>query len=326
MRTRAASPTAGATGFGPGVLALAGLLLVANALPSSTRLGASVLGGARVLVAGGTAQRALRAVLRAPELGGGGSSREDPWGREGPPHAVVRPRDGAPHEAALKLAAENGWARCPVTVGCAPAWQRLRGALGDDLAVEAVVLGDPDGERVRRAVAAARAARVARPEEPPGHAPFLAAEDRDRVDEVERTLGLATLWSLTWPVDPALRISSPFGPRVHPVLGTTRLHEGVDVAPPLRTPLRAPAAARVVHVGSDSVSGTYVVLDHGHAVTTVSCHLEEALVARGQEVASRALVARTGQSGRSTGPHLHLGVRLGGQWVDPLAALRGEAP
>jgi murein DD-endopeptidase MepM/ murein hydrolase activator NlpD len=122
------------------------------------------------------------------------------------------------------------------------------------------------------------------------------------------------------------RITSPFGERIHPVTGARKMHDGVDLAAETGTTLNAPAAGRVLHVGEDGVSGNYVVLDHGHGVQSVSCHLQEALLKRGADAEAGAAYARSGASGRVTGPHLHYGVRVGGRFVDPVASSRRAPP
>src|SRR5204862_147990 len=80
------------------------------------------------------------------------------------------------------------------------------------------------------------------------------------------------------------------------------LHDGVDFAVDPGTEVRSPGSARVVHVGEDTVAGLYIVLDHGHQIQTLSCHLSRALVKEGAQLEPGQLYARTGQSGRVTGP------------------------
>ncbi|MBI5494225.1 MAG: M23 family metallopeptidase [Deltaproteobacteria bacterium] len=305
---------------GTGTLLLVAMMAVA--VPSTSRLGAS--GSAAWRVArrgGGDAWSLLLAVLRPRELspfasGGRGSA----WAGVGEGALLPPPANGSPHEAALARAAEQGWVKCGGAAACTAALHQARQSLPDELALEAVALGDPGGDRVKAAVAAAESAGLERPRELSVHAPFLPHADRARAEEVERVLGLATLWSLQWPLPNGTRITSPFGERVHPVTGEKKFHDGVDLAAVTGTPLAAPAGARVLHVGQDAVSGTYVVLDHGHQVQSVACHLSEAEVKRGAAVAPGATYARTGASGRVTGPHLHYGVRVGGKFVDPAAA------
>ncbi|MGI5863211.1 MAG: M23 family metallopeptidase [Myxococcales bacterium] len=151
--------------------------------------------------------------------------------------------------------------------------------------------------------------------------PHLAPAARLRASSVVgQTLTLATAFELLWPVAPATKITSAFGTRTHPITGKTQLHSGIDLSVPLRTPIRAAGRARVKRVGEDGINGRYLVLDHGHGVTTAYCHNEELLVREGQ-VSAGEPIALSGNTGRSTGPHLHFQVEIDGRPVDPLAVI-----
>ena len=108
-------------------------------------------------------------------------------------------------------------------------------------------------------------------------------------------------------------------------MGATRLHRGVDLSVPVGTPVHAAGAARVRRASEDDVNGRILVLDHGHGVSTLYLHNEELLVSRGSTVARQEVVAKSGNSGRSTGPHLHYQLELGGTAVDPLKYRAGRA-
>lgn len=123
-----------------------------------------------------------------------------------------------------------------------------------------------------------------------------------------------------WPVDGTL--SSPFGVR-RDGLGF-RVHRGVDVAVPVGTPVRAMAPGRVVFAGTMRGYGLVVVMDHGRGVRTVYAHLSEARVRSGDEVRDRAVIALSGSSGRSSGPHLHFEIQRRGGAEDPVPLLGGE--
>ncbi len=325
-------PTPGRMGVGPWTRALMPLLtagLVLLALPGQSRLAASSFAAARAVWRGNSAWRVMWAFLQPRESESTTLTGERPadsrelWNGVGGA-TLAPPAEGvSAHEAALERAVAEGWVSCGKEQGaCVAGFRKVRAALGDDEALEAVVLGDGDGVRVKQAMATARAAGLEGVELPAVHAPFLPLADRGRLPQVERALGLATLWSLQWPLPVGTRITSPFGGRVHPVLGKRIVHKGVDLEARVGTPLKAPGRARVVHVGSDTAEGLYVVLDHGHGVQSVSCHLDSAEVNRREEVVTGSVFAHSGQSGRVTGPHLHYGVRLGGQFVDPVAVSR----
>jgi len=183
-------------------------------------------------------------------------------------------------------------------------------------ALELVVLG---AEAVERAVDRATAAGVAEPQRLAGHRRFFSADEARLADTfVSGVMALATALDLAWPLDLHARISSPFGDRVHPVLKTHKLHNGVDLAVPIGTPVHAAQAGRVITAAENSASGNYVILDHGNGVRTAYCHLSQVEVVKGDQVVRGQEVARSGNTGRSTGPHLHYITRLGGRPVDPL--------
>ncbi len=194
---------------------------------------------------------------------------------------------------------------------------RLAAELGsEEAAVAALAAGGP---LVRAAIEAAARHGSTSPAMLSELAPHLPRQARaDALELGHAALGLATGLGLGWPVEPSTRVSSPFGERFHPILRTRRFHTGVDLSVPVGTAIHATAAATVQRAGEDAVNGRFLVLDHGHGLTTSYCHADELLVARGDRVGSGALIARSGNTGRSTGPHLHYQVSLGGQVVDPL--------
>ncbi|ATB42245.1 hypothetical protein CYFUS_007723 [Cystobacter fuscus] len=133
-----------------------------------------------------------------------------------------------------------------------------------------------------------------------------------------QALALATAFGLAWPVPEHTPVSSPFGYRLHPVLGTRKLHTGVDLVVREGSEVLAVAEGRVRRASEDAVNGRVLIIDHGRGVTTAYCHNSELLVRPGERVARGALIARSGNTGRSTGPHLHYQLALSSQPVDPL--------
>jgi murein DD-endopeptidase MepM/ murein hydrolase activator NlpD len=121
------------------------------------------------------------------------------------------------------------------------------------------------------------------------------------------------------PVDGA-RLSSGFGMRFHPVLGYSRMHQGVDFAAPSGTPVLASATGRVVGAGWGGGYGNVVRLDHGKGFTTRYAHLSRILVRAGQSVSQGQVIGHVGTTGLSTGPHLHYEVWQGSKPVDPRSA------
>jgi hypothetical protein len=132
------------------------------------------------------------------------------------------------------------------------------------------------------------------------------------------TFTLGTAYALAWPVPPWAHVTSPFGVREHPVLGGQRLHAGVDLGVPIGTEVHAVAPGIVRRASEDSVSGLALVIDHGSGVSTVYFHNDALLVRRGDHVAQGQVVSRSGNTGRSSGPHLHYQLDLPSGPVDPL--------
>lgn len=181
--------------------------------------------------------------------------------------------------------------------------------------------------RVRFAVERARAGGATDPVAYRDLRPFLPPDDRDDADNVVHgVFALATAYSLSWPVDEHFPVSSSFGFREHPVLGGVRFHKGTDLAVPTGTEVRAIAEGVVVVATRDGVNGLFVEVDHGHGLTSSYCHNSELLVGRGDEVSRGRPVARSGSTGRSTGPHLHFQLEIDGRPVDAELFRQGAAP
>jgi murein DD-endopeptidase MepM/ murein hydrolase activator NlpD len=112
-------------------------------------------------------------------------------------------------------------------------------------------------------------------------------------------------------------LSSRFGYRVSPFSEKREFHRGIDIANRAGTPIIATADGVVTFCGPKSSWGNVVVIDNGYGVTTRFAHLQKALVARGEHVKRGDVIANMGNTGRSTGPHLHYEVYLNGVPVNP---------
>jgi murein DD-endopeptidase MepM/ murein hydrolase activator NlpD len=118
------------------------------------------------------------------------------------------------------------------------------------------------------------------------------------------------------------RLSSSYGEREHPVLGGTRMHKGLDLAVASGTPVYAPADGVVEKASWFGSYGNFIELAHGGNMETRYGHLSGYNVVAGQHVHKGDVIGYVGSTGRSTGPHLHYEVRIGGEAVDPTPYLR----
>lgn len=123
---------------------------------------------------------------------------------------------------------------------------------------------------------------------------------------------------LQWPTPGFFSISSPYGYRKDPVTGKAgTFHAGMDVPVPVGTPVAAAADGEVVTAGYHSVAGNHVKLDHGGGMETRYLHMKKLYVKPGELVKRGQVIGESGNTGKSTGPHLHLEVIINGDPVDP---------
>lgn len=124
----------------------------------------------------------------------------------------------------------------------------------------------------------------------------------------------------TWfrpPLD-SYRISSVFGPRKNPLTGAMVRHDGLDMVAPRGSLVLAARDGTVAETGFHTVYGKYVVLDHQGGYTTMYGHLDSVSVRKGQKVLAGTALGKLGNTGQSTGPHLHFEICLHGKAVDPV--------
>ena len=131
----------------------------------------------------------------------------------------------------------------------------------------------------------------------------------------DRRTYLESLPSL-WPVRGF--IASGFGVRLSPFTDTKVFHHGLDIDAPKKSPARAAGGGRVVRSGFETLYGNLVVIDHGNGYRTVYAHLAERAVAEGDTVQRGDLIGTVGETGRTTGPHLHYEVHVNGLPVNPI--------
>ncbi len=113
-------------------------------------------------------------------------------------------------------------------------------------------------------------------------------------------------------------ITSYYGPRMSHYSNRVKMHEGLDVGAPIGTPIISPADGIVKIAGNNPGFGYYVEIDHGYGVETLYAHSSKLFVKKGQRVQRGDLIAKVGNTGMSTGPHLHYEIRVNGTPVDPL--------
>jgi murein DD-endopeptidase MepM/ murein hydrolase activator NlpD len=119
-----------------------------------------------------------------------------------------------------------------------------------------------------------------------------------------------------WPTQGWL--TSRFGTRISPFTGKRQFHAGIDIAGERGTDIVATARGKVVYSGSKGPMGKTLIIDHGHGMRTHYGHADELLVKRGEIVERGDPIGSLGNTGRSTGPHLHYTVEVRGKSVNPL--------
>jgi murein DD-endopeptidase len=123
------------------------------------------------------------------------------------------------------------------------------------------------------------------------------------------------------PLSQKYRVSSPFNPkRVHPVTGRVGPHNGTDFATPTGTKVLSTGDGVVTRIGNHPFAGRYIDIDHGGTYKTRYLHLQRILVSRGESIRRGQTIALSGNTGRSTGPHLHFELHINGRPVDPMKA------
>ncbi|GBD39443.1 Murein DD-endopeptidase MepM [bacterium HR37] len=118
------------------------------------------------------------------------------------------------------------------------------------------------------------------------------------------------------------RISSHFGMRFHPVYGNMDFHKGIDIAAPIGTEIRPIKEGKVIFSGEKPGYGNVIVIDHGNGLVSKYAHNKANLVKEGDSVDSNTPIAILGNTGTSTGPHLHLEVIYHGKSINPLELIK----
>jgi murein DD-endopeptidase MepM/ murein hydrolase activator NlpD len=125
-----------------------------------------------------------------------------------------------------------------------------------------------------------------------------------------------------YPLPQKVAVGSGYGMRTHPVTGKQTMHSGVDMGAASGTPILAVADGVVESSGELGNCGNGVRINHSGGYMSVYCHSSKLLVKVGQSVKSGETIALVGSTGMSTGPHLHLGMKLNGEWIDPKTVVK----
>lgn len=151
---------------------------------------------------------------------------------------------------------------------------------------------------------------------------------------------LASPWTgASFPVEGFQRYTSPFGYRQHPTLGSRRFHYGLDIAAPMGSYIRNWWDGTVIQVSDNTSCGTTVIVRSGEW-THIYCHMQGYVVwekdgdrvmvdraggieiVQGQTIRAGTRIGRVGVTGRTTGPHLHWGMKYQGSWIDPALVIK----
>lgn len=119
------------------------------------------------------------------------------------------------------------------------------------------------------------------------------------------------------------RITSLYGERIHPVTGKRKFHDGIDIAVPEGTPILSFGDGVVSRVGYDQSSGKFIAIDHGD-FESIYCHMSDISMRQGQKVKAEQVVGMSGNTGMSTGPHLHFRLKKNNTSIDPLPYLQSR--
>ena len=166
---------------------------------------------------------------------------------------------------------------------------------------------------------------------PPGKAGVSATKyELQRANEFRAVRSPEKLWNGTFVKPSQARMSTPYGVRryYNGKFANDYYHRGLDFAGGTGSPVVAPAAGRVVLVGTVSqgfrVHGNVIGVDHGQGVASIFMHLSKILVKEGDVVKPGQLIGKIGSTGASTGPHLHWGLYVNGKSISPMPWLNGS--
>ncbi len=144
-------------------------------------------------------------------------------------------------------------------------------------------------------------------------------EAKKAAEAMGKTYNTASIGNIKfiWPCPASSRITSAFGARSSPTKGASTNHKGIDIGAPTGSDIVASAAGEVIISTYSYSAGNYIMVNHGGGVYSVYMHCSRLLASVGDQVTQGQVIAKVGSTGYSTGPHLHFGIRVDGNYVNP---------
>ncbi|MCQ2596662.1 MAG: M23 family metallopeptidase [Treponema sp.] len=138
----------------------------------------------------------------------------------------------------------------------------------------------------------------------------------------QKTLSLAMGDQFICPIKAAYRMSSAYGARLDPITGKKSYHKGQDFACPTGTPIYASMGGTVIFSGESWLYGKHIIIDHGNGYQTLYAHMSKIIASKGTFVNQGTRIGLVGNTGYSTGPHLHFTVYKNGNHINPMSVLK----
>lgn len=142
----------------------------------------------------------------------------------------------------------------------------------------------------------------------------LASQMMNKIDPDSEYVG----GDYVWPTPSCPIVTSLYGWRIHPLFNTWKYHSGIDIGASYGSSILAAASGTVILSQDYGGYGECIIIDHGGGMTTLYGHLDQRLVSVGETVSGGELIGYVGDSGWSSGPHLHFEITMAGELVDPL--------
>jgi len=138
----------------------------------------------------------------------------------------------------------------------------------------------------------------------------------------QKTLNLAMGDQFICPIKSSYRMSSAFGPRLDPITGKKSTHKGQDFACPTGTPIYSSMGGKVIFAGESWLYGKHIIIDHGNGYQTLYAHMSKIIATKGTYVTQGTRIGLVGNTGYSTGPHLHFTVYKNGNPINPMSVIK----